>query len=132
MILKKNKRKFIKIDEKVLEDEVGSAVTVIASNTRFTGKIQVEDTLRISGYFKGEINCRRMVWVEKTGRIEGTVNARRVVIEGEINGKIESADHVELRSNGRMIGDINAGKITVAQGCFFDGQAKILRKEKSP
>jgi len=132
MILKKNKSKFIKIDEKVLEDEVGSAVTVIASNTRFTGKIQVEDTLRISGYFKGEINCRRMVWVEKTGRIEGTVNARRVVIEGEINGKIESADHVELRSNGRMIGDINAGKITVAQGCFFDGQAKILRKEKSP
>ena len=129
MILKKNKSKFIKIDEKVLEDEVGSAVTVIASNTRFTGKIQVEDTLRISGYFKGEINCRRMVWVEKTGRIEGTVNARRVVIEGEINGKIESADHVELRSNGRMIGDINAGKITVAQGCFFDGQAKILRKE---
>ncbi len=129
MILNKNKSKFIKIDEKVLEDEVGSAVTVIASNTRFTGKIKVEDTLRISGYFKGEIRCRRMVWVEKTGRIEGTVNARRVVIEGEINGKIESADHVELRSNGRMIGDINAGKITVAQGCFFDGQARILRKE---
>jgi len=129
MIFKKNKSKFIKIDEKALEDEVGSAVTVIASNTHFTGKIQLEDTFRISGYFKGEIHCRRMVWVEKTGRIEGTVNARRVVIEGEINGKIESADHVELRSNGRMIGDINAGKITVAQGCFFDGQARILRKE---
>ncbi len=132
MIFKNNKTKFIKIDEKALEDEVGSAVTVIASNTRFTGKIKGEDTLRISGYFKGEIHCRRMVWVDKTGRIEGTVNARRVIIEGEINGCIESADHVELRSNGRMIGDINAGKITVAQGCFFDGQAKILRKENGP
>ena len=129
MILNKNKGKFIKIDEKVLEAEVGSAVTVIASNTRFTGKIKGEDTLRISGYFKGKIDCRRMVWVDKTGRIEGTVNARRVIVEGEINGCIESADHVELRSNGRMIGDINAGKITVAQGCFFDGRAKILRKE---
>ena len=132
MILNKNKNKFIKIDEKEIEDEVGSAVTVIASNTRFTGKIKGEDTLRISGYFKGEIHCRRMVWVDKTGRIEGTVYARRVIIEGEINGCIVSADHVELRSNGRMIGDINAGKITVAQGCFFDGQAKIIRKEKSP
>jgi len=129
MILNKNKGKFIKIDEKVLEAEVGSAVTVIASNTRFTGKIKGGDTLRISGYFKGKIACRRMVWVDKTGRIEGTVNARRVIVEGEINGCIESADHVELRSNGRMIGDINAGKITVAQGCFFDGRAKILRKE---
>lgn len=132
MILKKNKNKFIKIDEKVLEDEVGSAVTVVASNTRFTGKIKGEDTLRISGYFNGEINCRRMVWVEKTGKVEGTVNARRVIIEGEINGNIESADHVDLRSNGRMIGDINAVKITVAKGCLFDGQAKIIRKEKSP
>ena len=129
MILKKNKSKFIKIDEKVLEDEVGSAVTVIASNTRFTGKIKAEDTLRISGYFKGEIDCKRMVWVDKTGKIEGTVYARRVIIEGKISGKIESADNVELRSNGRMIGDINAAKITVAKGCLFDGQARILRKE---
>ncbi|MBW2589853.1 MAG: polymer-forming cytoskeletal protein [Deltaproteobacteria bacterium] len=131
MILK-NKNKFIKIDEKVLEDEVGSTVTVIASNTRFTGKIKGEDTLRISGYFKGDIDCKRMVWVDKTGRIEGTVYARRVIIEGEINGNIKSSDHVELRSNGRMIGDINAAKITVAKGCLFDGQARILRKEKSP
>ena len=128
MILKKNKSKFIKIDEKALEDEVGSAVTVIALNTRFTGKIKGEDTLRISGYFKGEIDCKRMVWVEKSGRIEGTVNARRVIIEGEINGSIKSAEQVELRSNGRMIGNINAAKITVAQGCFFDGQARILKK----
>ena len=128
MFFKKNKNNFIKIDEKVLEDEVGSAVTVIAPNTRFTGNIRGEDTLRISGYFKGEIDCRRMVWIEITGRIEGTVNARRVIIEGEINGNIEKADHVELRSNGRMIGDINACKITVAQGCFFDGQAWILKK----
>ena len=128
MILNKNKSKFIKIDEKVLEDEVGSAVTVIASNTRFTGKIKGEDTLRISGYFKGEIDCKRMVWVDKTGKIEGTVTARRVIIEGEINGNIESANHVELRSNGRMIGDINAVKISVVKGCLFDGQAWILKK----
>jgi len=128
MILKKNKGNFIKADQKALEEEVGSAVTVIAPNTRFTGNIKVEDTLRISGCFKGEIDCKKMVWVEKTGRIEGTVNARRVIIEGEISGKIKSADHVDLRSNGRMIGDINAAKITVAKGCIFDGQARILKK----
>ena len=128
MILKKNKSRFVKIDEKVLEDEVGSVVTVIASNTRFTGRIRGEDTLRISGYFKGEIRCRRMIWVEQSGRVEGTVNARRVIVEGEINGNIESAEHVELRSKGRMIGDINAVKITVAKGCLFDGRARILKK----
>ena len=128
MLFKKNRSKFIKIDEKALEDEVGSAVTVIAPDTSFTGKIKGEDTLRILGYFKGEIDCRRMLWVEKTGRIEGTVNARRVIIEGEIRGSIKSAEQVELRSNGRMIGNINAGKITVAQGCLFDGEARILRK----
>jgi len=132
MLFKNNKSKFIKIDEKALEDEVGTDVTVLASDTWFTGNIKGKNTLRISGYFKGEIDCRRLVWIEKTGRVEGTINARRVIIEGEIKGNIESAEQVELRSNGRMIGDINAGKITVAQGCLFDGQAKILRKGKSP
>lgn len=132
MFFKKNKGEFVKIDEKTLENQIGETVTVIAPDTQFKGVIKSQDTLRISGYFKGDIYCKRMVWVDKTGRIEGTVIARRVIIEGEINGNIKSADHVELRSNGRMIGDINAGKITVAQGCFFDGQARILRKEKSP
>jgi cytoskeletal protein CcmA (bactofilin family) len=132
MIFNKNKGRFIRIDEKALEEEVGSAVTVIASGSHFTGNITGDNTLRISGHFKGDIDCKRLVWIENTGRVEGKINARRVIVEGEISGKIESADQVELRSNGRMIGDINAGKITVAQGCFFDGQAKILRKENEP
>jgi cytoskeletal protein CcmA (bactofilin family) len=132
MLFKNNKSKFIKIDEKALEAEVGTAVTVLSSDTRFIGNIKGENTLRISGYFKGKIDCRRLVWIEKTGRVEGTIHARRVIIEGEIKGNIESAEQVELRSNGRVIGDINAGKITVAQGCLFDGQAKILRKENGP
>jgi cytoskeletal protein CcmA (bactofilin family) len=123
-------KKFIsKNDEKILKEQVGPAVTVIAPGTEIKGEIRGQDTLRISGYLEGNINCKRMVWIDQSGKIDGNIHARRVINEGEINGNIDSAERVEIRSNGRMIGNINAAKIMIAQGCLFDGEAHILEKD---
>jgi hypothetical protein len=44
-------KKFIsKNDEKILKEQVGPAVTVIAPGTEIKGEIKGQDTLRISGY----------------------------------------------------------------------------------
>ena len=129
MVFKRLKKMFSKKDEKILREQIGPAVTVIASGTKIKGAIEGQDTLRISGYFNGDINCGRMVWIDPDGRVKGNIIARRVVNEGEINGNIESAEQVEIRSNGRMIGDIKAVKIVIAPGCLFDGKATILKED---
>lgn len=111
----------------MLAQEIGPAVTVIAPDTVFKGVITGKDTLRISGTVHGDIDCRRMVWVDRSGNVNGNVTARRVIIEGEVNGDIKTAERVEIRSNGRMVGNIYAANITIDQGCFFDGEARIIR-----
>jgi cytoskeletal protein CcmA (bactofilin family) len=113
--------------EKELEKEVGAAITVIAPDTVFNGTLTGQDTVRIAGRFEGTIDCRRLLWVEPGGRVQGTVVAKRVINEGEIVGDILSAEQVEVRSNGRMVGNIHAVKITVAPGSVFDGEARMLR-----
>ena len=113
-------------EEKRLDREIGPAVTVIANGSAFKGDLVCKDTIRVSGHFEGDIRTEKMVWIDTGGRIKGDITARRVINEGEIVGDIRLAEQVDVRSNGRMIGNINAAKISVAQGCFFEGQAQIV------
>jgi cytoskeletal protein CcmA (bactofilin family) len=112
---------------KDLEKEVGEAITVIAPDTVFNGTLTGRDTIRIAGSFEGTIDCKRLLWVEPGGRVKGSLVAKRVINEGEIVGDILSAEQVEIRSNGSMLGNIHAVKITVAPGSHFDGEARMIR-----
>jgi cytoskeletal protein CcmA (bactofilin family) len=127
MLFRKTKNAAAQKEEIELSQEIGPAVTVIAPGTLFTGMITGEDTVRVSGTVQGDVDCRRMVWVDRSGSVNGSVTARRVIIEGEVNGDIKSAERVEIRSNGRMVGNIYAANITIDQGCIFDGEARITR-----
>jgi cytoskeletal protein CcmA (bactofilin family) len=118
-------------DKKNLKEQIGPAVSVIAPGTEINGTVKGQDTLRISGYLKGDINCKRMVWLDRGGRVDGDIIADRVINEGEINGNIDATGKVEIRSYGSMIGNISAEKIIIAQGCLFDGKARILQKEET-
>ena len=115
-------------DKKMLEDQVGTKMTVIAQGTRLTGTIAGQDQLFVLGNIEGDINCEGLVWIAKKGKVDGNVNARKVVIEGEINGDIKWAEHIEVKSDGRLVGNIKAAKIRLAHGCFFDGQATMPKK----
>ena len=122
-----------KEDEKRrLEDKIGSAVSIIAPSTKFKGTIKGQDTLFISGHFKGEIKCEGLVRVDKEGRIEGTINSPYVIIEGEIKGDIKSAEHVELRAGARVIGNISTAKIVMAEGCTLQGEVQTPREGDKP
>lgn len=121
---------FANEDKKTLKEQIGPAVSVIAPGTEINGTVKGQDTLRISGYLKGNINCERMVWLDRSGRVDGDIIADRVINEGEINGNIDATGKVEIRSYGSMIGNISAVKIIIAQGCLFDGNARILQKDE--
>jgi cytoskeletal protein CcmA (bactofilin family) len=135
MGLKRYREFFSAGKPKDLEDEVGERITAIAPNSFFRGTLTGQDTMRIAGRFEGTIDCKRLLWVESTGRVNGNIVAKRVINEGKIVGDIRSAEQVELRSNGRMIGDIHALNVTVAPGCHFEGEVRIIRptgKDKKP
>ncbi len=107
---------------------VDTTETLIASGIQIKGKINGKDKVRISGYFEGNLQCDSMVSIEKKGRVNGTIDARRVVVEGEINGDIESAGHVDIKPEGRLIGNVKDTNFTLAPKSVFDGQATIPRK----
>ncbi|MGD8539628.1 MAG: polymer-forming cytoskeletal protein [Candidatus Aminicenantes bacterium] len=115
-----------------LEDKYGIITTVIAPNTRFEGMINATEGVQISGYFEGEVNSQSLVWIGKTGKIEGNIKCPSVISEGEIVGDIESAKHVELRAECRMSGNISTEKLAIADGCSFEGEIRMPQKSDKP
>ncbi len=128
MLIEKYKKIFSKTEEEEQPEEAKPLMTQIAPDTVFKGNITGQDAVRISGLVNGDIDCKEMVWVDGTGRVDGRIAAQSVVIEGELNGDIQTAEKVEIRSNGKMMGNIYAATISVAQGCQFEGESHIVRE----
>jgi cytoskeletal protein CcmA (bactofilin family) len=115
-----------------LEDEVGAKETMIAAGSTVQGKILGQIGVRVAGSFEGEIKIDSVLWIERQGAVQGTVNARGVIIEGEMRGNIDASEKVEIRSSGRVFGDVLCKKIALAEGCFFQGGIKMPEGEDRP
>jgi cytoskeletal protein CcmA (bactofilin family) len=115
-----------------LEDKVGESVSIIAEKTKIKGRIEGPDSILISGRYQGEIVCERLVRIVRGGKMDGPIRAPYVIIEGEVNGDISAAQHVELRSEGKVIGNISTEKFAMAEGSFLRGEIKMSKPEDKP
>ena len=115
-----------------VEDKTGSILSIIAPGTKFKGTLSGSDSVLIAGHFKGEIKCESLVRVDRQGRIEGIVKSPYVIVEGEINGDITSAEHVELRAGSLVVGNINTKKIVMAEGCVLQGEVQMPKEGDKP
>ena len=99
--------------------------SVIATGLTFEGKIEGSGHVRISGRFKGDVHVDGSLTVEAGAHLAGSVRAASVVVAGEIEGNIESAQKVELHETGVLNGDVNAGSLSVAGGARMRGRAEF-------
>jgi cytoskeletal protein CcmA (bactofilin family) len=69
--------------------------------------------------------------IEVGARLNGAVRARKVIIAGELEGNIESAQRVELLASGVMVGDLKAETVTVAAGSRMKGNVEFGGSDKA-
>ncbi|WP_462116595.1 bactofilin family protein [Lysobacter xanthus] len=99
--------------------------SVIASDVSIEGKITGAGNVRIAGRFTGDIAVEGDLTIEVGARVNGGVKARRVVVAGELEGNVESAQRVEVVESGSMVGDVKAGTVTVAPGARMRGMVEF-------
>lgn len=95
--------------------------SLIASDLVIEGRIEGAGHVRIAGRFKGDVHVQGDLTIELGARVNGGVKARKVVIAGELEGNIESAQRVELLASGSLLGDVKAETFTVAAGSRMKG-----------
>ena len=101
------------------------ANTVIGSSIVIDGEISGDEDLVIQGTVKGKIALKQSLYVEGTGTVEADIQTQNVEIAGQVTGNITATDKVELKANCRMVGDIKAPRILIADGASFKGNVDM-------
>src|SRR5262244_4487724 len=92
------------------------ANTVIGSSIIIDGEISGDEDLVVQGTVKGKISLKESLYVESSGVVEADIETQNVEVSGKVTGNINASDKVELKTDCRVIGDIKAPRILIADG----------------
>ena len=110
--------------------------THIGPNVVIDGTISGSEPVVIEGTVRGKVNLTSDLRVGSKARVEATVHARNVVVEGKLAGDISADDRVELVASCIVDGNIKAPKIIVAEGARFRGSvdmgSKVPHEDAAP
>ena len=97
------------------------ANTLIGNTIVIDGEITGDEDLVIQGTVKGKIQLQQSLFVEESGSVEAEIETQNVDVSGQVTGNITAADKVELKTECRMVGDIRAPRILIADGASYKG-----------
>ncbi len=94
------------------------------------GEITGTDSLIIEGKVEGTIHLGdNRVTVGRSGHASANITAREVVVMGKVRGNITATDRVDIRTEGAVVGDLSAPRVSIEDGAFFKGGIDIRKAE---
>ena len=107
------------------EGVVERVTSVLGDGINLSGRLTGRGGIRIEGAFEGEIVLNGLLVIGTTGRVTCKhVQANTVIVAGALRGNI-TADKVEVRSTGRIWGDVTTRTFTTEEGAFLRGQIQM-------
>lgn len=103
----------------------GAMNTIVGKGTRIEGKMEVAQSIRIDGTFKGTLTATDTLIVGATGDLSDvTVSVKNAIIGGNIKGNVVASNKVILESTSRLEGDLTAKLLVIEEGALFSGNCK--------
>ena len=102
--------------------------SVLSSGVSWRGQLGGTGGVRIEGTFEGDIALRGLLVVGETGRITcQSLRANTVIVAGAVKGDI-LAERLEIRSTGRVWGNVTTASFATEEGAFLRGQITMEEK----
>lgn len=106
--------------------------SVLGPGIIWKGNLRGSGGVRIEGAFEGDITLRGLVVVGESGRVTcENLKANSVIVAGTVNGSI-TAEKLDIRSTGRVWGDVIVVALATEEGAFLRGQVRMEEKIEFP
>ncbi len=112
--------------QKKVEDPIKA---YMGEDTKFSGTLNFEGTVRIDGKFEGEVVTSDVLIVGEKGELNADITAGIVVCKGQITGSIVAAEKVEMHANSRITGNVKCPALQIELGAILDGHCDMSGKE---
>src|SRR5512136_3060872 len=102
--------------------------SVLSGGINWKGNLGGSGGVRIEGTFEGDIAIHGLLVVGETGRVTcQTLRANTVIVAGAVKGDI-TAERLEIRSTGKVWGNVVTMSFSTEEGAFLRGQITMEEK----
>ena len=108
---------------------------LIGAGTRVEGNLIFSGGLRVDGQVKGNIVAEDdkpgTLVISEQAQVEGEIRVPHVVINGVVNGPVNSTEYVELQAKDNVTGDVYYNTLEMQLGAVVQGRLVHQNAAKS-
>jgi len=101
------------------------AATVIGQGIIIEGEVTSDEAVVVAGTVRGKLTVDGAVTIESGAVVEADIGATTLSVGGSVTGNVTASDRVDLLTGGKLIGDVKAARVTIADGAVFKGNVDM-------
>ncbi len=100
----------------------------IGKSISIQGDLTGNEDLVIEGKVKGRIELpNNQLTIGEGGNVNAELNAKTIVIVGQVTGNVNASERLEIQSNGVVNGDVRAPRLIVHEGAVINGGVEMTK-----
>lgn len=105
----------------------------IGQSINFKGEIHSDEDFLVDGLVDGSISVpKHSVVIGSESKVRATIEAHSVLIRGQVEGKINASEKVEISQTGRFKGDLITRRLEIHDGAVFVGGSAVHQAKPAP
>ena len=104
---------------------IASGPCVVGAKTTIKGEITGDEDILVEGTVEGQIHITKDLRVGPGGVVKAKVEAQSVVVSGQLLGDCQATHRVEIQASGKLMGNIRAPRVVIAEGASFKGNSDM-------
>ena len=90
----------------------------------FQGLLSFRGEGQVDGELIGEVVASGRLRLGPTARVRARIEVDELIVEGGLEGDVVARERIELSATARVAGSIEAPRISLAEGCVFQGRCR--------
>ncbi len=107
--------------------ETNKLESFLGANSNFKGELSLKGTLRIDGQVDGSLDADCVI-LSESAVVKGEIKAKKIIVGGKVEGNLRAQELVEIKSKGKVWGDIFAHTLAVVEGGEFNGKVEMKKE----
>ena len=108
--------------------ETDKLESFLGMNSSFKGELNVRGTLRVDCTVEGQLDADNVI-LSESAEVKGEIKAKKIIIGGKVDGNVRAQELVEIKSKGRVFGDIFTPKLAIIEGGELNGKVEMKKAE---
>ncbi|HLK06116.1 MAG TPA: polymer-forming cytoskeletal protein [Candidatus Acidoferrum sp.] len=104
------------------------ATACITQGIRIKGEISGKEDLFIDGSLEGKLDLAgASVTIGPNGKVKADIQAREIIVRGNVQGKLVGRDRVQLWNTGQVAGEVQTDRLAIEDGAVLRGKVEAGR-----